>query len=121
MGWRGIRNRLVSDRFTCQLRARDDTQDEGLDFIWWIRVRWMPPLVPGKKDTRTLGGRTAFRLSRMSSSSHSSSFAQLQQLLLESRNEVMNQKKKAEAAAAEAARPAPMIGLALPIMGRGTI
>jgi len=58
--WQTLRTRLVLDRFCIQVRYKEEdlTEDAPHD-VWWLRLRWLPPMVAGKKDT--LGSLTMFR------------------------------------------------------------
>mmetsp|Transcript_18425 Transcript_18425/g.43309 ORF Transcript_18425/g.43309 Transcript_18425/m.43309 type:complete len:246 (+) Transcript_18425:570-1307(+) len=111
--WHSLRTRLVLDRFCVQVRARDHVGEDEPAGIWWLRVRWLPAMVAGKKDT--LGGLTMGR--RRGESRlyvvECGGFVFLQQLLLEARNEVM-QRVQHCSIPRSVSRGAPM----LPILGR---
>jgi len=113
--WQSLRTRLVLDRFCVQLRAKEDLAEDEPSGIWWLRVKWLPPMVAGKKDT--LGGLTMGRHRADSKLGlvECGSFVMLQQLLLEGRNEVV---QRTERAAAQSRRPATPGGTTLPILGR---
>merc|ERR1712039_425025 len=112
--WQGIRTRMVSERFSIQLRVKENTgeDDDERDFIWWIRVRWMPPLIEGKSTTPSASRGT---MRSKAGVPHGGGFAQLQQLLLEGRNAVTKRRNEIEmASVARAASTAPAGGPMLP-------
>merc|ERR1712032_143354 len=101
-----MRTRMVSERFSLQLRVKEDTAEDEAEDIWWIRVRWMPPLMPGKSHTPSSRG----IMRSKTALPHGGGFAQLQQLLLEGRNEVTKRRQELERAAAAKAAPATPAG-----------
>jgi len=109
--WQALRTRLVVDRFYVQVRIKEDLEGDEPSDIWWLRVKWVPPMVTGKKDT--LGSFTSVH--NHGSQYSTCSFVQLQQLLLEGRNAVA-QRLELERAAAAKRKAGGM--LKLPIMGR---
>jgi len=87
--WHALRTRLVVDRFYVQIRIKEDLEEDEPSDIWWLRLKWLPPMVTGKKDT--LGSLTHHGARHHYSTC---SFVQLQQLLLEGRNDVMQRRER---------------------------
>jgi len=109
--WQALRTRLVVDRFYVQVRIKEDLEEDEPTGIWWLRVKWVPPMVTGKKDT--LGSFTSVH--HQASQYSTCSFVQLQQLLLEGRNALAHQLELERAAAAKRKTTGM---LKLPILGR---
>mmetsp|Transcript_16483 Transcript_16483/g.38671 ORF Transcript_16483/g.38671 Transcript_16483/m.38671 type:complete len:1448 (+) Transcript_16483:37-4380(+) len=93
--WAHLKQRLILDRFCLQVRIRSNPEGGSSDEpsgIWWIRVKWLPPMVGNKKrDTLASfsSGRTDFHPIACSN------FVRLQQLLLEARSEVQRREQRA--------------------------
>jgi len=110
--WQTLRTRLVLDRFCIQVRIKEDRSEDDPGDIWWLRLKWLPPMVAGKKDT--LGSLTMFRhrLDGRLGLAECGSFVLLQQLLLAGRNEVAKRQRAIEQAQRRA-KPKPA-GMMLP-------
>jgi len=111
--WQTLRTRLVLDRFCIQVRLKEEEKaEDDPDGIWWLRLKWLPPMVAGKKDT--LGSLTMFRhrLDGRLGLAECGSFVLLQQLLLAGRNEVRKREQAMEQAK-KRAKPKPA-GMMLP-------
>lgn len=116
--WRRTLRSLIIDRFWVQVRVKEDLSEDEPAGVWWLRMKWLPPMVTGKKEGAFDGtGRRRF-----DSRPECSSFVQLQNLLLEGREEVVRRRSIAAAQASkeradrlgESGRPAlPMAFLRL--------
>lgn len=114
--WQELRTRLVLDRFCVQVLSKEDLGEDEPTGVWWLRVKWLPAMVAGKKDT--LGGLTTGRrrIDSRLGLVECGGFVLLQQLLLEGRNEVA---QRLERAKQEVRRPAIPGGLPLlPVSAR---
>merc|ERR1712014_525516 len=112
--WQAVRTMLVLDRFMVQLSAKRDVAADEPKGVWWLRVKWLPPPVAGKKDTLgrlTMGRQKMGRLGQVGGGN----FVLLQQLLLEGRNEI---DRRADERAIQTRRPSPPGAVKLPIFGR---
>jgi len=113
--WQKLRTQLVLDRFCLQLRPKESLCDDEPGGLWWLRLKWLPALVAGKRAR--LGGLTLGRrrISQGLGLPEGGGFVHLQQLLLEGRREVEQRRERA----AELKTPTPGGSLMLPIFGRG--
>jgi len=111
--WQTLRTRLVLDRFCIQVRYKEDLNEDDPEDVWWLRLKWLPPMVAGRKDT--LGSLAMFRhrLDGRLGLAECGSFVLLQQLLLAGRNEVTKRQHAMEQAQRRS-KPAPA-GLMLPL------
>jgi len=114
--WKFMRRRLVLDRFCVQLRTKDDVcedDDEPLG-VWWLRAKWLPPML-SLKHRETFGRRLTIGTGPLRFV-EASNFVQLQQLLLEGRNEVSQRAiRAARERQMSVAASKPSGGLMLPI------
>merc|ERR550514_190300 len=117
--WHSLHARLVVDRFVVQVRTKDDLSEDEPDGVWWLRVKWLPPVVGSKKSTRNQI--LASQLWTVKHVTDSSNFINLQQLLIEGRAEVAKreERERAKAMAVTRAAAKPKLGgPMLPIFGR---
>lgn len=118
--WRALRTGLVVDRFYVQIRAKEMLEDGEPSDVWWLRVKWVPPMLTGRKQS-SLGVLSAelphARRASFNDGYSTCIFVRLQQHLLEARNEVTERIARAKIEAREKKVP-PKLGLKLPIMSR---
>mmetsp|Transcript_121858 Transcript_121858/g.389691 ORF Transcript_121858/g.389691 Transcript_121858/m.389691 type:complete len:1454 (+) Transcript_121858:54-4415(+) len=111
--WQSVRTGLVVDHFYVQVRIKEDPEEGEPADIWWLRLKWVPPMVTGKK-----GHFGSFTAAQHGSQYSTCSFVQLQQLLLEARNEVSQRIDKVHQEAQASRRKLAPSALKLPIMMR---
>jgi len=111
--WQSVRTGLVVDHFYVQVRIKEDPEEGEPADIWWLRLKWVPPMVTGRK-----GHFGSFTAAQHGSQYSTCSFVQLQQLLLEARNEVSQRIDKVHQEAQASRRKLAPSALKLPIMMR---
>lgn len=124
--WRAARSGLVVDRFYVQVRVKESLEEGEPSSVWWLRVKWVPPMMTGKRSSlASLAGLNRDVGSRFNDGYSTCSFVRLQQLLLEGRNEYAQRQEREQQEAmrlqsAQSTRPRVSgLGLKLPgIMGR---
>jgi len=120
--WKLMRIRMASDRFVVQVRPRkDNATEEDPTGIWWLRVKWLPPVI-GLTKSATSDTRRSFFSNMQAGGARfvqSSNFMQLQHLLFEGLNEVQERRRLEEQRRLEQRRRAQAprgksVGLMLP-------
>merc|ERR1719284_339212 len=107
-------NRHVLDRFCIQVRPKDELGEDDPAGLYWLRIRWLPPTIRRKQGDPLLNLASTRRGDHHSP--ECSNFVQLQQLLLEGRNEVSQRHERKTMQVAK--RPAHAGVPLLPIMSR---
>eukprot|EP00929_Paragymnodinium_shiwhaense_P032756 TRINITY_DN18114_c0_g1_i3.p1 TRINITY_DN18114_c0_g1~~TRINITY_DN18114_c0_g1_i3.p1 ORF type:complete len:1361 (-),score=255.77 TRINITY_DN18114_c0_g1_i3:205-4287(-) len=80
--WRRTLRTLVVDRFYVQLRVKEHLGDDDPSGVWWLRIKWLRPMLTAQKSRPGAGAATAAGVGQ------SSSFVRIQQSLLEGQREV---------------------------------
>ncbi|CAK0879076.1 unnamed protein product [Prorocentrum cordatum] len=113
-----VARRFAAGCFVVQVQAyacEDEPEEYGS--LWWLRVRWLPPTLPGSRSSVSGLIADVYQDELRGLSGPYSNFLLLQRFLLYGRNEVI-QRAQQEAERERRSSRAPGAGPALPGVGR---